>query len=68
MNNVLRPFLDKLVVVYLDGIVSFSENMEDQKKHLEKVFEGLRENLLYLKRSKCIFGKTEIPFLGHWVG
>jgi hypothetical protein len=27
MNNVLRPFLDKSMVVYLDDIVVFSENM-----------------------------------------
>jgi hypothetical protein len=42
MNDVFRPFLDKSVVVYLDDIVVFSENMEDHKRHLEEVFEALR--------------------------
>lgn len=23
---------------------------------------------MYLTKSKCVFGKTKIPFLGHWVG
>ena len=68
MNDVLRPFLDKFVVVYLDDIVVYSETMEEHKRHLAEVFKALRENQLYLKRSKCVFGQTEIPFLGHWVG
>ena len=67
MKDVLQPFLDKSVVVYLDDIVIFNETMEEHKKHLAKVFEVLRESQLYLKWSKCIFGKLEIPFLGHWV-
>ena len=44
MNDVLRPFLDKFVVVYLDDIVVYSEMMEEHKKHLAKVFKELREN------------------------
>jgi hypothetical protein len=42
MNDVFKPFLDKSMVVYLDDIVVFNENMEDHKRHLEKVFEALR--------------------------
>eukprot|EP00253_Pinus_taeda_P030916 PITA_30916 len=45
-----------------------SDNMEDHKKHLAKVFEALRENQLFLKKSKCVFAQTEIPFLGHIIG
>lgn len=55
MSDVLRPFLDKSIVVYLDDIVIFSETMEEQKKHLVEVFKALRENHLYLKQSKCVF-------------
>jgi len=68
MNDVLRPYLDSFVVVYLDDIVVFSYNMEDHKKHLAMVFEALRTNQLFLKKSKCVFAQTEIPFLGHIVG
>ena len=68
MNDVLRPFLDKSVVVYLDDIVVYSETLEDHKKHLKEVFDALRENQLYLKASKCSFGQEEIQFLGHRIG
>jgi len=38
MNDVLRPYLDLFVVVYLGNIVIFSDNMEDHKKRLDLVF------------------------------
>ena len=68
MNDVLRPYLDSFVVVYLDNIVVFSDNMEDHKKHLAILFDVLRANQSFLKKSKCVFAQTEIPFLGHIVG
>ena len=37
MKEMLQPFLDKSVVVYLDDIAVYSEMMEDNKKHLAKV-------------------------------
>jgi hypothetical protein len=39
------------MVVYLDDVVVFSENMEDHKKHSVGVFKALRDNQLYLKKS-----------------
>jgi len=68
MNDVLRPYLDSFVVLYLDDIVVYSDNMEDDKKRLVMVFEALTTNELFLKKSKCVFAQTEIPFLGHIVG
>ena len=41
MNDVLIPFLDKLVVVYLDDIVVLTKNMQEHKRHLEEVFDAL---------------------------
>ena len=38
--------------------------MEEHKKHLEMVFQKLRENQLYVKREKCAFAQTRINFLG----
>jgi len=41
MNRILRPFLGKFVVVYLDDIVVYSDNEKDHIRHLTKVFEVL---------------------------
>jgi hypothetical protein len=68
MNAMFKLFLDKFVVVYLDDIVVYRESMDAHKKHLEHVFEALRQNKVFLKKSKCVFGKTKILFLGHWIG
>jgi len=67
-NDILRPFLDDFVVVYLDDILIYSRTAEEHTTQLKKVLSVLRENQLYAKLSKCNFAKTEVNFLGHMVG
>ena len=55
MNEVLRPFLNPFVVVYLDDILIYSKSEEDHIKHLRAVFTTLREQQLYGKKEKCEF-------------
>ncbi|KAL0533706.1 hypothetical protein IC582_027747 [Cucumis melo] len=57
MNQVFHEYLDKFVVVYLDDIVVYSTTMEEHRDHLQKVFQKLRENQLYVKREKCSFAQ-----------
>ncbi|KAI5328758.1 hypothetical protein L3X38_028155 [Prunus dulcis] len=65
MNKVFHPFLDKFVVVYIDDIVVYSNSLEEHLEHLQKVFQVLRENQLYVKKEKCSFVQEEVEFLGH---
>ncbi|BBG96903.1 transposable element gene [Prunus dulcis] len=65
MNKVFHPFLDKFVVVYIDDIVLYNNSLEEHLEHLQKVFQVLRENQLYVKREKCSFVQEEVEFLGH---
>lgn len=55
MNDVFKLFLDKSVVVYLDVIVVFSENMEDHKRHLEDVW-GIEEESVALEVQVSLGG------------
>ena len=68
MNDVLRPFLDDFFIVYLDDILIFIKSREEHVMHVNKVLDVLRKEKLFLKMSKCKFGKTSLVYLGHIVG
>jgi len=55
MNEVLRPFLGRFVVVYFDDILVYSKNQEDYLHHLEEVLKVLRAQKLFGKLEKCEF-------------
>jgi hypothetical protein len=65
MNKVFMEYLDKFVVVFIDGILIFSKTVEEHEEHLRLVLEKLRSNQLYAKFSKCEFWLTEVAFFGH---
>jgi hypothetical protein len=52
MNDVFRSFIDDFVLVYLYDILVFSQTWEDHTMHVEKVFELLKREKLYVKMSK----------------
>ena len=68
MNDVLRPFLYDFIIVYLDNILIFSESRDEHVMHVNKVLDVLKKEKLFLKMSKCEFGKTSLVYLGHIVG
>ncbi|CAI7850902.1 unnamed protein product [Closterium sp. NIES-54] len=65
MNNIVRPFLDRFVIVFLDDILIFSKSLEEHAHHLRIVLDTLRQHRLYAKLSKCTFACSSIGFLGH---
>jgi len=67
MNKILREFLDHGVVVYLDDILIYSENMEDHIKLVQKVLDGLEQHDLAVSLKKSVFHQEEVEFLGYIV-
>ena len=65
MNDILRPYLDKFVIVYLDDICIFSKTPEEHLKHLQLVLTALKEHNLIAQATKCEFGVQSMDFLGH---
>jgi hypothetical protein len=65
MNQLFRPYLRKLVLVFFDDILIYSKTWKEHLKHLEQVLSLLEKNQFYAKLSKCSFGKEEVEYLGH---
>jgi len=63
MNNIFQEWLDDFVVIYIDDILVYNDFMEQHVEHLQKVFQRLKENKLYIKFEKCEFGVIEVDSL-----
>ena len=67
MNQALRHFIGKFVVVYFDDNLIFSLNLEDHFSHLREVLYFLRRDKLFATFKKCAFGLPQVHFLGYIV-
>ncbi|GBG77221.1 hypothetical protein CBR_g23548 [Chara braunii] len=65
MHRILRPYLDRFVVVYLDDIWVFSRSVEEHAQHLALVLQALHEAQYKINREKSSFGVTSVTYLGH---
>jgi hypothetical protein len=65
MDDILRPFTNSFVVVYLDDILIFSQSWEEHLHHIRQVLQTLRQHKLCANLEKCTFGMTEVQYLGY---
>jgi hypothetical protein len=63
MNNIFSDMLDVSVVIYLNDILIYSDNISKHKKHVHEVLQQLHKHGLYAKPEKCFFHTTSVDFL-----
>ncbi|GBG75336.1 hypothetical protein CBR_g19970 [Chara braunii] len=65
MNRIFHDYLDKFVIVYLNGILIFSKTVEEHVAHLDKLLRLWRQHKFKINGEKCEFGCTRVLYLGH---
>ena len=50
-------------MVFFDDVIIFSETLEEQLIHLEKVLKNLAEYVMFIYFEKCQFAMISVNFL-----
>jgi Reverse transcriptase (RNA-dependent DNA polymerase) len=65
MNDVFGDMLDVCVVVYLDDILIYSDNLATHREHVREVLRRLQKHGLFAKAEKCEWHQDLVEFLGY---
>jgi len=65
MNNIFSDLLDVCVMIYLDDILIYSNNMSEHHQHVKEVLKHLYKAGLYAKAEKCKFYSESVEYLGY---
>jgi len=63
INNLFSDLLDVCIVIYLDDILIYSNNMSKHYWHIKKVLKYLYKASLYAKAEKCKFYSELVEYL-----
>jgi hypothetical protein len=65
INDIFGDLLDVCVIVYLDDILIYSDDMSQHKKHIKEVLCRLQKHGLYANAGKCEFHRDSVEYLGY---
>ena len=65
MNNIFSDLLDVCVMIYLDDIFIYLNNMSEHHQHIKKILKHLYRDSLYAKEEKCKFHSESVEYLGY---
>lgn len=67
MQEVFKGLLWEICVIYIDDCAVFSQDFEQHVEDLTLVLERLSANNISVKITKCVWGTTQLPLLGHTI-
>ena len=59
----LKEYLDDFIIIYLNNILIYSDDLKMHCKHIYKILAKLNERALYVKKLKSRFKIKKIQFL-----
>ncbi len=65
MHEVLREYLHRFVLFYIDDILIYSRSLAEHRHHVAEVLQRLREFHLFLKAEKISFHQPSVQFLAY---
>jgi len=65
MNDIFSNLLDVCIVIYLDDILIYSNNMSKHHWHVKEVLKCLCKAGFYAKAEKCEFHSESVEYLGY---
>src|ERR1700720_361735 len=65
MNDIFADMVDVCVIIYLDDILVYSDNINLHCTHVHEDLHWLRENGLYAGAHKCSFHHDTVKYLGY---
>jgi hypothetical protein len=64
MNHIFSGYIGRIMDIYLDDIVIYSNSLDDHVKYVKLIIDILAREKLYLSRNKLHFLKKELKILG----
>ena len=65
INNIFSDLLDVCIMIYLDNILIYSNNMSKHHQYVKEVLKCLYKTGLYAKTEKCKFHSESVEYLGY---
>src|SRR5882724_3215035 len=65
MNDIFTDMIDVIVIIYLDDILIYYNNISEHKAHVKEVLRRLHTNGLFARADKCKFHITSCEYLGY---
>lgn len=64
MNHIFSPYIGRILDVYLDDVIIYSDSLEEHKNHCKLAMDILKKEKLYLSKKKLRFLPDELNLLG----